>query len=171
MSERWFNWDFILGEMKYFQFHLWSINCLHEIRRNETHCEIFFNCGHFDRNEISIWMIKCYANTTLKWNHTNRNECKENVLFELLLWRSTSNHNCFEPRKQNIYLNQFFQLKVTTKNFWIKIYNDTCDKRYNLHANEAVLDGHDFSTSFFHDFFHIFLWFFNLVPNSMHKNV
>ena len=39
-----FKRDFILGEMKYFQFGVWSIsyNCLLAIPRNETHCGLFW---------------------------------------------------------------------------------------------------------------------------------
>ena len=44
MTQRVFTWDFILDEVKYFQFSVWSISfsCLHEIPRNETHFGCYF---------------------------------------------------------------------------------------------------------------------------------
>ena len=34
--------------------------------QDETHC------SHFDRNEISFRVTKCYVNTTPKWNHAKK---------------------------------------------------------------------------------------------------
>ena len=45
LNKRVFARDFILGEMKYFQFGVWLIfyNCVHKMPQNETHCVFYFN--------------------------------------------------------------------------------------------------------------------------------
>ena len=61
-------------------FGTWSIsyNCLREIPQNETHCGCYFiTVGHFDRNKISVQVIKFYVQYWAKgWRQTheiNRN--------------------------------------------------------------------------------------------------
>ena len=98
-------WDFISGEIRFFQFGLWSIfySRLHEILRNEAHYGCYYiailsHYNHFDRNKISFRVIKCYVTTTSKWNYTKGNICareyKGNLFFRIVV----------VAYKQNMYL-------------------------------------------------------------------
>ena len=56
----------------FFQYGVRSIcyNCLHEYPEWNL-LQVLYHRGHFDRNEISFRVIRCYINTTSKWDHTN----------------------------------------------------------------------------------------------------
>ena len=102
-----FTWDFILGEVKVFHFGIWSIfcNCLHEIRRNETHCGCYFIAVTL----ISFWLVNFYI-TFVQAN------IKEPYYSSCFWGIQTASKKCLLPRKQKIiYL--CFQLKLATKCF------------------------------------------------------
>ena len=63
---------FHFGRDEFFQYGFRSIcyNCLHEYPEWNL-LQVLYHRGHFDRNEISFRLIRCYINTTSKWDHTN----------------------------------------------------------------------------------------------------
>ena len=65
-----FKWDFISGEMKYFQCGVLSIsyNCLHEVPRKE------FPCGHSDRN-FHLLGERCKHYPKIKLHRTSHRKC------------------------------------------------------------------------------------------------
>ena len=74
----------------------YSCNCLHDkSHKNETHC------GHFGRNEISFWMIKCYVNTTRN-EITRQEHLHMRLFFKTLMivvcWESHSSRTAPETK-------------------------------------------------------------------------
>ena len=71
-----FVWDFILGEINFFQFGVWSIshNCVDEIQWNETHCGCHF---------ISIILTK------MKFHFGDETSCKH-----CLIWDHMKGNTC-----------------------------------------------------------------------------
>lgn len=69
-----FTWDFIFGEMKYFQLGAWSIsyNYLHKIPRNETHWGNYFMVVIMIEMKFHL-SNKCYVNISPKWNYLKGN--------------------------------------------------------------------------------------------------
>ena len=70
-----FTRDFISGEMKYFQFCVWSIfySCLLEIPRNETHCVLFW---------ITVCSNEILQNELLKKTHCFRWKLRSSEQFQ-----------------------------------------------------------------------------------------
>ena len=66
---------------------------------------VLFHCGHFDRNEISFWVIKSLLRKKPEMKSYEKNICaceyKGNILFELLSWNSNCDFRfaCLVPKK------------------------------------------------------------------------
>ena len=78
--KKWFTWDFISGEMKYFQFGIWSIS--------------YNYCGHFDRNKFQF-------GDEMLYNHYPETRTSERKHLRMSVFRQTRDGTPKDKIKMN----------------------------------------------------------------------
>ena len=97
--------DFMSGEMKYFQFGIWSIsyNSFHEIFWNKTHCQCYSLCEKRPNTEFFLFLIFPYSD----WIRENTDRKK------LCIWTLfTQRFYCVHLRQMK-YQNEIIRIETS----------------------------------------------------------